>query len=115
MMKKLTNDDKLFCETFVKTFDFHNSCITSSSNRAEMAVRLADETDGVNVFIRNSIDSRKIANKFLTSDLVVNELIKIVLSGDPKYVLQSSKMLLGLENGGDGTEAFQKLLTALQK
>lgn len=113
-MKQLTNNDKLFCETFVKTFDFHNSCITSDSNRAEMLVRLADTTDGVNVYIRNSIDSRKVANKFLTNDLVINELVKILLSGEEKNKLQASKMLLGLENGGNGTQAFQKLLRALQ-
>lgn len=114
-MRKMTNEDKLFCETFVKTFDFHNSCIVSDSNRAEMAVRIADETDGVNIYIRNSIDSRKVANKFLTPDLILNELTKILMTGDEKHKLQSAKMLLGLENGGDGTEAFQKLLKALQQ
>jgi hypothetical protein len=114
-MNKLTNNDKLFCESFLKTFDFYNACIISDSNRAEMAVRIADEKDGVNVFIRNSIDSRKVANKFLTDDLVINELTKILMTGENKEKLQSSKMLLGLEKGSDKSGAFQKLLKALQK
>jgi hypothetical protein len=115
-MRELTKDDKLFCETFVDTFDFQRACNISSSNRAEMMVKISDETDGVNIHIRNAIDSICIANKFMTDDLVASTLSKIMVSGETKYQLQSAKMLLEIDSGNkDKTKEFRNLIKAITK
>jgi hypothetical protein len=113
-MRELTKDDELFCDTFVKTFDFHTSCIASSSNRAEMMVKISDETDAVNVRIRNSITSLCISEKFMTESVIKSILSKILATSETKYQLQSAKLLMGLDgNSKDNTKEFANLIKAI--
>lgn len=114
-MNPLTNDDKLFCKTFLDTFNFKHSCEVSSTNKVVMAARIADETDMLNVYIRNAVDTARLANIFFTQDLVKNELVKILIAGDDKHKLQSSKMLLSLDDNPDKSKDFSDLVNLLKQ
>lgn len=114
-MKELSDTDKLFCETFIKTFNIDTACTESSSNIAEMAVRLADETDFVNIYIRNAVDTRRLANTFITNDVIKNELMTILMTQDVKYKISASKLLLELEDSPDKKKEFNDLINAITK
>lgn len=114
-MKALSKEDLLFCKTFVKTLDFHASCNSSKVNRASMLVRVIDEEDNINLYIRNAIDEKQVSNKFVTKELITSELINILMSDDNKDKLSSAKMLLSLTNGKDKTKEFVNLINAINK
>lgn len=114
-MKALTDEDKIFCKAFVKTFNFHESCTSAKVNRATTLAKVTDDQDPVNIYIRNMIDEKQVANVFVTKEVITSGLINIFMEGEDKHKLQSAKLLLSLSSGGDKTKGFKDLINAITK
>lgn len=114
-MEALTNNERDFCKTFARTFDFYTSCIESNVDRASILVRLTDPKDAVNIFIRNAINENTIANKFVDKEVITSGLIRIFMSGEDKHKLMAAKVLTDMVDNPDKSKEFTNLIKSIKE
>lgn len=113
-MKELSKNDITFCQVFLDSFSISRACLESDSIELTMVARMEDTTNELSMYLRNAIDSRDTANKFMSNGLIVNELVQILMDGEHQHKLQAGKMLLSLTEGGDKTKGFTDLINAIK-
>jgi len=106
---------KQFCDAFIETLDFHDSCRAAKVNKNLMAVQLSDSESDVSIYIKDKIDIYAMANSFITTDYIKYKLGQIILTGDHSYVIAAAKLLLGFDENDDKTGEFTKLIEAVKQ
>ena len=108
---------KIFCDFFIESFDFHQSCIDAKVQKNNMLTHLFDAKSEVSMYISSQMDIFSTANSYITTDVIKYRLGQIVMKVDsePIHQIQAAKILLGYEDTPDKAEDFIKLVSAINK
>ena len=102
-----------FCQEFVKEFDFAKACELARVKPSVMMAYLYDETSQVHQFLDEAVETFKVRNRYITTEVIKYQLGKIVLGGEPTHKIQAAKLLLGVSDTEDSSKAFDKLALAI--
>lgn len=106
---------KVFCDAFIDSFDFNQSCKDAKVNKNKMIVYVSDTQSEIHEYIKEQVDIYSMSNSFITTDLIKYKLGQIVLNSEHIHQIQAAKLLLGYEDSPDKAEEFLKLIEAVKQ
>lgn len=110
----MEHKEKIFCNKFLKSFDFNQSCTDSKVNKKRMKEIMSDRTSDVAVYIKEQVDLYTLANSYMTKDFIKFKLGEVVNTGDNQHKITAAKLLLEFEDTVDKTSEFIDLIKAIK-
>lgn len=106
---------KIFCDTFLETFDFNASCVVAKVQKKRVLAYLYDADSPLSKYLREQVDLYALSNTFITTDLVKYKLGQVVLTGKHQYIVAAAKILLGYEDSEDKRSEFLDLINSMKQ
>lgn len=106
---------KVFCDEYVKYFDFNASCTVAKVNKNKIRALMYDETSQISKYLREQVDTFALANTFITNDFIKFKLGQVIITAKAPYKISAAKVLLGYDDNVDKTSEFLSVIRAMKE